>query len=122
MKKKGPDIKTMQDSFHPKKGIDVKLTSKNQAAQRKKGKSSGGVAYVSRPIFPKHRNIYNFKMEIGKEMDVWIGIEKSEPKHVWMYRVLNGHITDSSNRAIEYSKEVIRQGDEITMTIYNGEL
>ena len=83
----------MDDQFDNKAGFHIKYHEDYRVITRKRFFSDGGVAYLRRPLNPiVSKNIFRFFIKKTKKAEIFIGIEKKNPKYLWLLNLNNGFL------------------------------
>ena len=66
-------------------------------------------------------NCYRFKIQASKKMNLWVGMQQTEPRYEWWVRLNDGKKFDSGDNAwSDYTDYKFKPGDIVEMTS-NGE-
>ncbi len=117
-----PSSPAIEDIFNKLTRYHVHVSKDLKVIERKQLFDDGGLIYLSRTVDPRKCNVFRFRILETSQADIWIGVERKDPKFVWFFRLWNGMKCDSSGVSLEYTGTKARSGDVIQMIIDRGRL
>ncbi len=125
--KRPPAIPIDFDSFDDETDERVEISEGGNAV---KAIMPYGLAYLNRPVNPKKKNIYKFKLQTSErvEFGIWNvkihemkdGTKWYEYLHAWRWKPVTGQKYSLDNEYEEFTDMIPQKGDVIKMVV-NGD-